>query len=80
MHFFTQTLLLAQTSADTEAVAREIGRLQRNYEFLSYGLTAAWVIMVIYVLMMVSRERRLKSEISRLRAMLEEKPGVRPKT
>lgn len=79
MHFFTQTLLLAQSTADAEAVSREISRLQRNYEFLSYGLTAAWVIMVVYVLMMVSREHRLKSEIARLRAMLEEKPGVRPK-
>ena len=26
-----------------------------QYEFLSYGLTAAWLILVIYVLMMVSR-------------------------
>jgi hypothetical protein len=73
MHLLTQTLLLAQTSPD-DAVLREIGRLQRNYEFLSYGLTAAWVIMVVYVLMMVARERRLKLEIARLRAMLEEKP------
>ena len=74
MHFLTQTLLLAQATPDTGAVAREIARLQRNYEFLSYGLTAAWVIMVIYVLMMVSREHKLKGEVARLRAMLEEKP------
>jgi hypothetical protein len=74
MHFLTQTLLLAQAGPDAEAIAREIARLQRNYEFLSYGLTAAWVIMVIYVLMMVSREHRLKGEIARLRTMMEEKP------
>lgn len=74
MHILTQTLLLAQASPSVEAITREIARLQRNYEFLSYGLTAAWVIMVIYVLMMVSRERRLKGEIARLRTMLEEKP------
>ena len=74
MHFLTQTLLLAQASPDAEAVTREIGRLQRNYEFLSYGLMAAWIILAIYVLMMVSRERKLKGEIARLRAMLEEKP------
>ena len=73
MHLLTQTLLLAQASPD-DAVIREIGRLQRNYEFLSYGLTAAWIIMVVYVLMMVARERKLKHEIARLRAMLEEKP------
>ena len=63
--------LLLQSAED---VTREIARLQRNYEFLSYGLTAAWVIMVLYVLMMVSREGKLKQEIARLRAMLEDKP------
>jgi CcmD family protein len=63
-------LFLFQTADD---VVREIGRLQRNYEFLSYGLIAAWIILVIYVLMMVGRQKRLKREISNLRAMLEEK-------
>ena len=64
-------LLLAQVTADD--VTREIGRLQRNYEFLNYRLIVAWVILAIYVLMMVSRERRLKREIASLKAMLEEK-------
>ena len=63
-------LLLAQSAED---VTREIGRLQRNYEFLSYGLIVAWVILALYVLMMVSRERRLKREIASLKAMLEDK-------
>jgi hypothetical protein len=56
-----------------EDVAREIARLQHNYEFLSYGLIVAWVILVVYVLMMVSRESKLKREIASLRAMLEDK-------
>jgi CcmD family protein len=51
----------------------EIARLQRNYQFLSYGLVAAWIILVVYVLMMVSRQRRLKREIAGLRAILEDK-------
>jgi hypothetical protein len=34
----------------------------------------AWLILVIYVLMMVSRERKLKREIDGLKAMLEDKP------
>ena len=63
-------LLLLQTAED---VVREVGRLQRNYEFLSYGLCVAWLILVGYVLMMVSRERKLKREIASLKAMLEEK-------
>ena len=65
--------LLLQTAAD-DAVQREIGRLQRNYEFLSYGLVVAWLILVGYVLMMVARERKLKREIAGLKAMLEDKP------
>jgi hypothetical protein len=63
--------LLLQSADD---VAREVARFQRNYEFLSYGLIVAWLILVVYVLMMVSRERKLKREIAGLKAMLEEKP------
>jgi CcmD family protein len=63
--------LFAQLTPDD--VAFEIARLQRNYQFLSYGLVAAWIILLIYVLMMVGRQRRLKREIASLRAMLEEK-------
>jgi hypothetical protein len=54
-----------------EDITREMARLQRNYEFLSYGLIVAWLILVVYVLMMVARERKLKREIASLRAMLE---------
>ncbi len=63
------TNLLAQVSP--EDITLEIGRLQRNYAFLSYGLMAAWVILAGYVVMMVGRQRKLKSEIERLRAMLQ---------
>jgi CcmD family protein len=64
-------ILLAQFTA--EQIAREAARLQRNYEFLSYGLTVAWVVLVVYLLLMVSRQTKLKREIANLRAMLEEK-------
>jgi hypothetical protein len=56
-----------------EDITREIARLQRNYEFLSYGLIIAWLILVVYVLMMVARERKLRREIASLKAMLEDK-------
>jgi CcmD family protein len=72
MNFLSNTLLLAQVSG-ADAVTREMARLQRNYEFLSYGLCAAWIILAGYVLMMVARERGLKREIANLKAMLEEK-------
>ena len=65
-------LMLLQVSADD--VVREMERLQRNFTFLNAGLWVAWLILVVYVLMMVSRERKLKREIAGLRAMLEDKP------
>jgi CcmD family protein len=71
MHWISPILLVAQVSADD--VTREIARMQRNFEFLSYGFAAAWIVLAIYVLMMVGRERRLKREISSLKAMLEER-------
>jgi len=72
MHAFLPFLLAQAVSP--EDITREMGRLQRNYEFLSYGLIVAWLVLVVYVLMMVSRERRLKREINSLKAMLEERP------
>ena len=56
-------------------IAREAQRLQHNYEFLSYGLTAAWAILVGYVLMMVGRHRKLQREIASLKAMIEDRPA-----
>jgi CcmD family protein len=70
MHWISPVLLVAQVSPDD--ISRELARLQRNFEFLSYGFAAAWIILAIYVLMMVSRENRLKREIASLKAMLEE--------
>jgi len=62
---------MLQVSPDD--ITFEIARLQRNYQFLSYGLVAAWIILVAYVLMMVGRQRRLKREIASLRAILDDK-------
>ena len=56
MHALSIPLLVAQVSP--QDVEIEMARLQRNYEFLSWGLTAAWLILVIYVLMLVSRQRK----------------------
>jgi len=53
---------------------REIERLRRNYEYLGYGYTAALIILVGYVLMLVAREKGLKREIANLKAMIEERP------
>jgi hypothetical protein len=65
-------LMLLQASPDD--VTREMERLQRNFGFLNGGLWVAWLILVVYVLMMVGREHKLKREIAGLKAMLEDKP------
>lgn len=48
---------------------------QRNLEYLFYGFLAAWLIVVVYVMSIVARERRLKSELDRVKRMLEDRPG-----
>ena len=68
---YVRTVAIASSAED---VTREIERLQRNFTFLNSGLWVAWLILVVYVLMMVGRERKLKREIAGLKAMLEDKP------
>jgi membrane protein CcdC involved in cytochrome C biogenesis len=70
MHLLTQTMIFAQSAMDIEL---EMARLQRNFTFLSYGLIVAWVVVVLYVLMMVGREKKLQREIASLRTMLEDR-------
>jgi CcmD family protein len=65
--------LVAQITV--EDLQREALRLQHDYEFLTYGLVAAWVVLAVYVMMMIGRQKKLKREIEGLRAMVEEKQG-----
>ena len=44
-----------------------------NFQYMFYGFSAAWVIIVVYALTLLARERKIKDEIARLRTMLEEK-------
>jgi CcmD family protein len=73
MHIIRPILLLAQQVVSAEDIAAEARRLQHDYEFLSYGLIVAWVVLGVYVLMMLGRQRKLKREIDALRAMLEDR-------
>ena len=43
----------------------------RNFTFMFYGFAVAWVAVVIYVVTLVSRERKLREEMRRLRQMIE---------
>ena len=43
----------------------------RNFTYMFYGFAAAFVILVVYVVSLALRERKLKSEIDRVRRMVE---------
>jgi CcmD family protein len=48
-----------------------------NLKFLFYGYSAAWIIITAFVLMLVSRGRRIDRELSRLKSMVDENAGER---
>lgn len=43
----------------------------RNATYMFYGLTAAWLIVVVYLVFLAMRERRLYRELDRVRKMVE---------
>jgi CcmD family protein len=45
----------------------------RNFQYMFYGFSAAWVLIVIYAFSMLARERKIKAEIDRLKSMMAEK-------
>ena len=45
----------------------------RNFTFMFYGFAAAWLILVIYVISMIARERKLRDELRRVRDMVEDR-------
>ena len=46
----------------------------RNFLFMFYGFLAAWLIVVIYVVLLAMREHRLRRELDRVRKMVEKEP------
>ena len=43
----------------------------RNFTFMFYGFLAAWLILVVYVLSLVSREKKISEQLKGLKGMLE---------
>lgn len=70
LSFLMPLAVLLQTPDD--AVRDEIGRLQRNFQGLVWGFVAAWVILMVYTVMIVVRERKIRREMERLKNMLED--------
>jgi len=44
-----------------------------NLHFLFYGYSAAWLIMIGFVFLLVQRSRRIDRELRRLKSLVEEK-------
>ena len=45
----------------------------RNFTFMFYGFLAAWLILVVYVLSLVSRERKITEQLKGLKGLLEDR-------
>ena len=46
---------------------------ERNFTYMFYGFAAAWGILALYVLTLVSRDRRLRAQIDQVKRMLDHK-------
>lgn len=46
--------------------------MSTNVQYMWYGVFAAWLIVLIYVLLLNRRERKLREELDRVRRMVEE--------
>ena len=44
-----------------------------NLHFLFFGYSAAWIIMIGFVLLLVQRGRRIDRELNRLKSLVEDK-------
>jgi CcmD family protein len=48
---------------------------ERNFTYMFYGFSAAWLIVVVYVASLVARERRIDRELTNLKRMIEGREG-----
>jgi CcmD family protein len=48
-----------------------------NFTFMFYGFTAAWLIIIVYVISIALREKKLRQELDRVKRMVEESEETR---
>ena len=51
--------------------------MEQNYTFLFYGFTAAWLVIIVYVISIALRESKLRQELDRVKRMVEEREHER---
>jgi CcmD family protein len=47
--------------------------MDQNYTFMFYGFTAAWLVVIIYVISIALRERKLRDELDRVKRMVDDR-------
>ena len=47
--------------------------MEQNFAFLFYGFSAAWLIVILYVISIAIREKKLRQELDRVKRMLDER-------
>jgi CcmD family protein len=46
---------------------------ERNFTYMFYGFAAAWAVLALYVLTLVTREKRIRGQMDSLRRMIEDR-------
>ena len=44
----------------------------RNFTYMFYGFSVAWLVIMLYVISIALRERRLRQELDRVKRMIEQ--------
>jgi CcmD family protein len=50
---------------------------QRNFQFLCYGLIAAWALVAVYLVVLAQRGGKLRRELERVKRMMEDRESRR---
>ncbi|HWR51727.1 MAG TPA: CcmD family protein [Bryobacteraceae bacterium] len=60
-----------------ETAGRVDPAYERNFAYLFYGLLVTWLILFAYLVWIAARERRITSELKRLKVMVEDREKER---
>lgn len=47
----------------------------RNFTYMFYGFLAAWLILIVYVVSLASRERKLQKALDEVKRLVEDREG-----
>jgi CcmD family protein len=47
--------------------------MDRNFEYMFYGFSVAWLVVIGYVISIAVREKKLRGELDRVKRLVEER-------